>query len=297
MGKVLVIGGSGFVGSRLLSRLGRDRTIATYFSSPFAGGAHFDSARMRLADRLLRGPHGISHGILLQGVTSIDRCALAPEETARTNVDGAIAAIDDMLDAGIVPIFVSSDAVFDGSRGPSTETDELCPSLTYGRHAAAVERHLSGVSAPWAIARLTKVVARFASPRNILSEWLAAVSRGEAIRCAYDQILNPIDIDDVVEALYCLVEGGMRGLYNVAGPRPLPRLDLLELLFSTVGPSLRTTARIEICSLDDFPFIEPRPKNCSLASGKFVEATGLVPRSPEEICRDLAESCLIEAAQ
>lgn len=191
---------------------------------------------------------------------------------------------------------MSSDAVFDGSRGPWTETDELCPILTYGRHAAAVERYLCELAVPWTIARLTKVIARFPDARNILSEWIEAIRRGETIGCAYDQILTPIDVDNVVDALCCIVEKDLRGLYNVAGPQPVSRLELLQLLLSSVGPSV-TAAKVIPCSLSDLPFTEPRPKNCSLSISKFAEASGIAPRSPVRICRALAEACVTQACQ
>jgi len=220
-------------------------------------------------------------------VTGIDRCALAPEATARVNVQGAINAIDDMLDAGVTPICVSSDGVFDGSRGPWTEDDTTCPILTYGRQAAAVEAHLAEASLPWAIARLTKVVAHYRSPRNILSEWLDAIAERKLIRCADDQILSPIEIDDVVDALLHFVGSGLTGLYNVAGPEPLSRIDLLKSMLFCAGWSFEAAARIEVCSLSDFDFVEPRPKNCSLSNRKFAAASGLVASAPDRICARL----------
>ena len=289
MQNILVIGGSGFIGRRLSSHLGLERVIATYHNSPFPGGVPFDSTSMRLADRFLVGRHGITHGILLQGMTGIDRCALIPEESARINVDGAINAINDLIDAGVVPIYVSSDSVFDGSRGLCTEADTVCPILTYGRQAASVEKYLDGLSAPWAAARLTKVVSGFPSPRNILSEWIDAISRRDLIRCAHDQIITPIDIDDVVEALLFFVNSELRGLYNVCGPQPVRRIDLLNTLLSFCGPHLRAAARIEVCSLSDLSFVEPRPKNCSLSNGKFAAASGLTAAPPDRICARLSQ--------
>jgi dTDP-4-dehydrorhamnose reductase len=286
--KALVIGASGFIGSRLISHLGAERVIATYYTSPLPDGVPFDSATMRLKDRFFLGRHGISHGILLQGMTGIDRCALSPDLSSRINVDGAINAINDMFDAGVVPIYVSSDSVFDGSRGPCTEDDPVCPILTFGKQTAEVETYLRGLSEPWVIARLTKVVAGFPSPRNILSEWVEAVSRREVIRCAYDQILSPVDIDDVVAALACFLSQPLYGLYNIAGPLPLPRTELLQTLLSHLEPRLRAAARIETCSLSGLAVVEPRPKNCSLSNRKFAATSGLSAAAPDSICARLA---------
>jgi dTDP-4-dehydrorhamnose reductase len=290
MSNILVVGGSGYIGHRLVARLGRDRVIATYRSQPFPGGFPYDVGTMRLADRFLVGKHNISHAILLQGVTNIDQCALAPEETSRVNVEGTIRAIEDLLDTGAKPIFISSDGVFDGTHGPSTEGDHPCPILAYGRQKAAVEDYLRGVSAPWVTTRLSKVIGRFRDPRNLLSEWIDAIYRGRVIRCAYDQILSPIDVDDVVEALMFFTTGEASGLFNVSGSQALSRHDLLALLLSRVDPELRSAARVEICSLSDFSFEEPRPKNCSMSNQKFIAASGFTFRSPEEICEGLWRS-------
>lgn len=287
--RILIIGGSGFIGRRLLSHLGPGRALATYHRTPFPGGVPFDSVTMRLADCFLTGQHGITHGILLQGITGIDRCAMAPDESARVNVDGTIRAIDDLLDAGVVPVYASSDSVFDGTEGPRTEEDPVSPILTFGRQAAAVETYLRGLSEPWVIARLTKVIAGFPSPRNILSEWIEAISRGELIRCAYDQILSPVDIEDVVSALMFFVAHETYGLYNVCGPHPLPRTDLLKTLLWFADPRFRAAARVEICSLSDLPVAEPRPRNCSLSNRKFAAASGLSAAAPDAICAKLSE--------
>lgn len=290
MSKILVVGGSGYIGHRLIARLGPGSVVATYHKRPFPGGVPYDIGAMRLADRFLMGRHDISHAILLQGITGVDQCAFAPEATARINVEGTIRAIEDLFDAGAKPLFVSSDGVFDGTRGPWTEDDAPCPTLVYGKQKAAVEDYLSRVSAPWVTARLAKVIGRFPDSRNILSEWLDAVCRGRVIRCAHDQILSPIDVDDVVKALTFFIAEQVSGLFNICGSRSLSRYDLLTLLLSRVRPDLRAAAMIEICSLSDFSFKEPRPRNCSMTNRKFLAASGLTFRSPEEICEGLWES-------
>ena len=291
--KVLLVGGSGFIGQRLAARLGPDVAITTYRTHPFPGGVHFDVETMRLGDRFLTGRHGISHAVLMHGMNKLDYCALHPAESAQINVDGMIQAIDDLLDAGVKPLYMSSDGVFDGSRGPWSEDDTPCPILTYGRHKAAIESYLSKISSPWLVARLAKVVGDQIDPRNMLSEWLEAVSRGQVIRCASDQILSPIDVDDVVDALIFFLRSEINGLFNVCGSQILSRHELLQLLLS-YSEQLRQAARIELCSLADFTFAEARPKNCSMSNRKFLLASGMNMRPITRACRRI---CQIYAGQ
>src|SRR5689334_18538577 len=115
--RFLIIGASGFIGSHLYAALGRERSIATYSSHPVPGGVHFDAVGMRLSDSILRGEHGVTHAFLLHAMSNIDECARKPELARTINIDSQKRVIDDLLGAGVIPVFASSDAVFDGTRG------------------------------------------------------------------------------------------------------------------------------------------------------------------------------------
>jgi dTDP-4-dehydrorhamnose reductase len=119
--RYLIIGASGFTGSRLFSFLGPDDAVATYFKKLVAGGVFFEAASMRLADTVLKRHNGMTHAFLFHGVTNIETCAFDPQGTARVNVVGVCAVINDLIKHTIVPVFASSNAVFDGSRGMWTE--------------------------------------------------------------------------------------------------------------------------------------------------------------------------------
>jgi dTDP-4-dehydrorhamnose reductase len=146
--KLLIVGFSGYIGARIISRIGLQNVIATYRGNYVNGGVPFDVSMMRLADRFLRGSHGISHAMLLQRTTKIDRCAEAPVETAKVNVGSTIRAIDDLLNASVKPIFISSDAVFDGTQHLATEDDAVCPS----RHTGSTSRRLMSTTS-WTLFR------------------------------------------------------------------------------------------------------------------------------------------------
>jgi dTDP-4-dehydrorhamnose reductase len=286
--RLLILGASGSVGSRLYEALGQDRAIATYHSAAIAGAMHFDGRTMRLADHIL--PHAgiVSHAIILLGITNIDACARDPAGSRAINVDGTCRIIDDLIEHDIVPVFISSDAVFDGSRGGWSETDPPRPILTYGRQKLEVEQYLENTGRAALIVRLAKVVGTMSSRSDMLENWMDAFESGDVIRCARDQIFSPVQIDDVVASLIRLAEGGHTGLFHLGGPTVLSRLDLLETLLREVQRHRRPIADIVACNLRELPFEEPRPLNSSLSADKLSA-------SIDWQCRDMKSTCAVAA--
>jgi dTDP-4-dehydrorhamnose reductase len=293
--KLLIVGASGFIGSRLMQSWPADACVGTYLHRPITSGVRFDIAAERLTDRILRRGHGFSHAVLAQGVTKLDQCALSPEHSNAANVRGPLLAIADLLDAGVHPIFLSSDAVFDGTIGPRSEAETPCPILAYGRQKVAVEEYLRARNSPWTILRLCKVVAGFADERNMLSAWLRKLVRGEPILCATDQILTPVDIDDVIRAVTFFVTTGTPGLFHVSGSQSMTRHALLLELLKHVPDQYRERANIRTCRLVDISAPEPLPVNCSLRNDKLKAVFDWNPAAMANVCRNLCRKAFSEA--
>ena len=286
--RYLIIGASGFIGARLYAVLGRTHALATYHSRPVPGGFAFDAGRMRLADAVLKQHRGLAHAYVLHGETNIDKCAGDPRGTAEINVAGTKRVIDDLLNHGVTPVFASSDAVFDGSRGLWTEEDQVNPILTYGRQKVEVERYLLEKTGAGLVLRLAKVVATAPGANDMLGEWFNRLESGETIRCANDQIFSPVTVDDAVDAFVRLTQGGLAGIFHVCGPRPVTRLQLLQMLLEEAGPYREFQARIVPCSIHDFAFAEPRPLDTSMSPRKLYAALGREFDDYREICRKAA---------
>jgi dTDP-4-dehydrorhamnose reductase len=290
--RYLIIGASGVVGARLYAMLGPENALATYCKRRIPNGIAFDAARMRLADAVLKRQKGLTHAFVMHGMTSIDACARNPLEAAKVNVESVCAVTDDLVYHGIVPVFVSSDAVFDGTRGMWTEEDVVNPILTYGRQKIQVERHLMRMRHRWTVARLAKVVTIEPDQGDILGEWMGKLEAGATIRCARDQLFSPVLLDNAVRALIRLAEGGLHGLFHLCGPRAMTRLELLETIMAEVGKYRPTTARVIPCTLRDLErelgWAERRPVDTSMSPRKLYDTLGTSFDDMSSVCRAAA---------
>jgi dTDP-4-dehydrorhamnose reductase len=289
--RYLIIGGSGFVGKHLYAALGQANAIATYRKRQFSGGIAFDVGSMRLTDTALKQHHDLTHAFILHGVTAIDTCARDPAGTARINVTGTQRVIDDLVEHGITPVFASSDAVFDGSRGLWTEDDVTNPVLTYGQQKREVENYLLARTQKMLILRLSKVVGTRPGENYMLDDWPSKLEAGETIRCARDQVLSPISVDDAVEAFVRLAEASV-GIFHVSGPEPVTRLSFLEAFIEETSRFRKVQARVIPRNLRDLQrdlnWVEPRPLNASMSPRKLSAVLGHGFDDFRTLCRKAA---------
>jgi dTDP-4-dehydrorhamnose reductase len=273
----------------MLRRLGPGRSLGTYRSKPFPGGMRFDACTTRLTELPVDLKGNFTHGVILIANATIDDCARDPQGSWDMNVRAVMDLVRDLRAAGLVPVFASSDAVFDGTRGGYREDDEANPIITYGRHKAAIEQFLRPLPGPWLVARMSKTVGVDGGVRSLIGGWMEELESGRKLRCATDQRFSPAWVEDVARAIIELSEAGASGLYNIGGPQALSRFELLQMLVRSVRRHVDLAADITPCSIRDFPFIEPRPLDTSVDSSKAYAALGFRFRTMESICDEAAE--------
>ncbi|MEK6208815.1 MAG: sugar nucleotide-binding protein [Pseudomonadota bacterium] len=288
---VLLLGASGFFGPALCEAFGSSGAVATHFSHASAGSLYFDACSTPAADLVSRLPSKPAAAVILLGITNIDACARDPAGSAEVNVRGIIRVIDDARALGIMPVFVSSDAVFDGSRAYWSEDDEPIPILTYGRQKLEVERHLAALPPPWIVVRLPKLISPERNARCFLSGWVEGLGRRKRILCATDQYFTPAAAPDAARTIAQLVQAQAQGLYHLGGPERLSRRVLLGAVIDEYRKFATPVAEIIDCSLRDIPdLLEPRPLDTSLRSDRFKADFGTPFRAAGEVARAAVQS-------
>lgn len=203
MGRALVLGGSGFIGSRLAARLARRlEVVATSTRGAPAGGGVEGRAWMTSdapgLERLVREeqPELVVAAFSQRG----DVRPYTPDERERDIEATALAA---RLAAGRGARFVllSSGSVFETGGGPSAEERPPAVVTEYGRFKAGQERVVLASHPRPLIVRFCQVLGRDARYPTRFERLAAALGRGERVERSGDASTNDIEVRDLVEAI------------------------------------------------------------------------------------------------
>ena len=291
--KLLIFGASSYIGRRLLNRLGPEKAVGTYFSSPSADMVYFDSLTMDLAEILNKSE--FSHAVILLGNTHPDSCVADVKRSNELNVRSIERIINELTFEGIIPIFTSSEFVFDGTRGNYVEEDLPSPILIYGRQKLKIEEHLKDTCKQYVILRLAKVYGDTPGDQTLFSSWLDMLLKGQReIRCAADQRFSPVFIDDVVEGIIKVYTEDHKGIYHMAGPSPYTRIELLKMLITRLNNFKVWEVEVKPCSIRDFNLPEKRPVDVSMKPNKLIRETGISLTKPADACDRILKKYLQE---
>ncbi|MEK7785440.1 MAG: sugar nucleotide-binding protein, partial [Chloroflexota bacterium] len=202
MKRLLITGGSGFLGSRLTQLATASEkwgVYPTFFNTPIA---HPNAIRLDLRDRVkvekivreLR-PEVILH----QAVSNRN------DEHVAAIVPAARHVADAAIDVYARLIHVSTDLVFDGEHPPYTEESPTAPVNPYGAAKAFAEGLIASMM-PEALIVRPSLIYGF-DPVDKQTGWLVdGAKRGETVRLFVDEFRCPIWVDTLAMALLELAE-------------------------------------------------------------------------------------------
>jgi dTDP-4-dehydrorhamnose reductase len=143
-----------------------------------------------------------------------------------------------VLDAKMVQ--VSTDYVFDGTKGPYTETAVPNPINYYGKSKLAGENICVAGNTNSLIVR-TNIIYGPPKERPDFVRWvLDALDAQTPIRVVDDQIGNPTHVDDLAEVIMRLGLSRRTGLYHAGGADTISRFDFAVRIaeFFKLDPSV-----------------------------------------------------------
>ncbi len=190
-------------------------------------------------------------------------CEQDPARARRINVDATRHLAD--LAHGIPFVFLSTDQVFDGSKGNYVETDGVNPLNVYGQTKAEAEQVVLQNPAHSVIRIALTAGTSPTRDRSFVEDMLRSVEKGSMLTLFTDEFRCPIPAGPLARALWEFVAQQRPGLYHLGGRERLSRWEIGDLLarwYPEFAPSIQPG------SVADYQG-PPRPPDLSMCSDKI----------------------------
>jgi UDP-glucose 4-epimerase len=249
--RVLVTGGSGFIGRHVVSELsGAGAHVRVLDLEPHPDPS-VETVLGDIAEEDILGAAfegGFDSVVHLAAVTSVLRSLEQPELTYRTNVQGTHRVLEAAREAGATSLaFASTNAVTGPMEEPAiTERARLRPLTPYGATKAAAEMMMSAYSASYglrcACLRLTNVYGLGMQAKDsIVARLMRAIRTGATFEVYGDgtQVRDYVNASDVVAAMrLALVDERWAGPVVIGSGTSLSVLDVLDEVRRVTGAEL-----------------------------------------------------------
>ncbi len=248
--KLLVTGGSGFIGSHLIERLGAENEIvnvdivqqSSTHKSQFVNCDITDYKMLaeKLGDKVKNFDAIVHLAALSREVESNKN----PEVYFKTNVDGTINMLRIARDFGIKKfIFASTYLVYgDRTEMPVNEETVLNPRSIYASTKAAAEffcnsfRYIYGIDS--IIFRQALVYGKNDLEKRVVKLFIEKARNGEKISVFGNKILDFIHVSDVVDAYTKALSYSKSDTFNLASGKGISLVELADSVKKIINPNV-----------------------------------------------------------
>lgn len=264
--RLLVTGGSGFVGGHVLSQAAEDWTVTATFNSRPLEYPSVQSVRLDLTDEKSiqdvvekTQPDVIIH---TAAWGDLDACEKDYQQAYHINATATeiIAELSEQLGSRL--IYVSTDMVFDGEKGNYKEDDDAHPISAYGKTKLLGERFIQSISSNFVIARAALIYGPPITGSNSFSERIKShTASGKVMPLFTDQFRTPVLVQNLAQALLELAEHPYQGVLHMGGETRVDRFTFGMRLAELKGIPENL---FKATSMDDITLTAPRPRDVSL---------------------------------
>jgi len=268
LSKLLIIGASGLLGSRLMSQApARYEVIGC--CNPAVDGEdtgikeHIDIGSRHQVEHLFdrTRPDAV---IMAAAMTNVDNCEKYPDIAFSVNAKGPEYVAECCKRTGSKLLHVSTDYVFNGNKvGRYSEDDPPDPISVYASTKLAGERAVSSILPSAIIARPAVLYGwnPVSKKDNFVTWVLKKLRNNEPAKLFKDQYTSPTFADDLARTLLDLIEKDVAGVWNVSGPDCMNRPECGMIIARIFG--FDEALVVPVLS-DSIPLPAKRPKNTCL---------------------------------
>ena len=276
----LITGASGFLGTALRKVMPSDvAVVATsrseHTAEPKCTWKSIDLTHPDDVERLfdLNAFTGVVHAA---GEANVDQSAAEPLKAFQSNAITTANIAHACAKRDIHLVYVSTNAVYDGTSAPYAEGDAALPVNAYGQIKLASEFAALAINPQTTIVRPILMYGWPApggrsNPAHFVIDRL---SRGEAIKMVTDVHENPLLVDECARAILRILERKFTGVVNLAGATVVNRFEfalevanVFDLDSTLIGPTDSSA----------FPTMAMRPPNTTFDTTTMHDKLELEP--------------------
>lgn len=267
---ILITGASGLLGGRIAEYADSrgDSVFSGYLRHhpPFGYPLKLDITSSQSVSEAFRKarPDVVFH---TAAITGVDRCEWERDLALQVNVEGTRNVADAARDAGAYLVFLSSDYVFDGSRGLYREDDARNPVNFLGRTKVLAEDAVRASGAKHLIVRTSFIFgSRAARAEANFALWTIRKLKSHIpFRVVADQFVTPTYDRNLVKMLFEVAEKGIEGTLHLAGATRVSKYDFAFSIAKSFGLDWEVMIP---SSRSDIGWIAERPADSSLDTSK-----------------------------
>lgn len=282
--KVLITGGTGLLGKSLIEKAPAGVLLtATAVTDPaglLPGSCEGVTLDVRNRDAVWKLVAEMPPQVIIHtaSIGSVDYAQQYPDQTQAVNVAGTEHVLDAAKRVKAHLVYISSNAVFDGTRAPYREEDPVCPVNVYGELKVKAEGLVRecGETIPWTIVRPILMYGWNHDRERInpVTWVLRELRKGVTLPVVTDTYTNPLWAPNCAEAIWRIVERQITGVFHVAGT---DRVNRYEFAVETAKVFGLNPDQLTPVTSDFFPEIAPRAPDTSYDTSKMVEKLGVRP--------------------
>ncbi len=276
MTRLLVTGASGMLGANLaLLAQNMGFEVLGWTNSRPMVDAPFATRAVDFSN-----PEGLARAFEAAQVDAVINCAAQanvdaaekhPEHAFRVNAEAAGELARMARKANVPIIHLSTDAVFDGTKGDYKETDSPNPQNTYARSKLAGELAVAEANPEAAIARVVFYGWSLTGTRSLAEFFYNNLSAGKPVNGFTDMFFSPLYVGYLANTLLEMLEKHLSGIYHVYSPESLSKYDFGVRLANELGLD---ASLIRPISALDSDLLTRRSLNLSMNTEKLQSALG-----------------------
>lgn len=260
---ILVVGANGMLGKDLMALLGNRAT-----------GVDIGEIDITSLESVLKVIGQIKPKVVINcaAYTDVDGCETNVTTAVAVNGEGVAHLAIACREVGALLVQISTDYIFDGSKGsPYLEDEQPHPLSIYGESKLAGEMN-AAFCPDYLIVRTQWLYGIHG--KNFVETMLKLGNEKTELTVVNDQIGSPTWTVDLAKAIIALVDSGKRGIYHAANSGYCSWNDFAKAIFDESAMNIT----VKPMTTQELNRPAPRPLYSTLDCSKLTAATGFQPQ-------------------